>query len=296
METKTDETTSAPFRWDLASGEVARRAGRGLRSRLPARFRESLLGAAVDVLRAAGDSDLVFVGRSPESIHDFLAGALARTGLASRLRILQLSLRCDVDFLRLDEPDAWARLRRYLEAAGLGPRQLLARPRPVAFVDLVYSGETFGALARTLDLMADESGRWGRVRRRLRWVCLTSREERGRPAWDPSLSPWTRRFSRDQTRCVRIDARFWRYLGEQQRKMSQSYTEDVWAKETTRESLEGEHLEAVREARAVFRLGECWRRRLEAELDPRPSERCSPEAWVPRVVDELRASYAGKST
>src|SRR5581483_10628311 len=96
------DRAAAPFRWDVASPELARALGRGLRASVPRVHRRDVFSCAVDILRASGDSDLVFVGRSLESVYDFARGALARTRLADRVRLLQLSLGDDASSLRLE--------------------------------------------------------------------------------------------------------------------------------------------------------------------------------------------------
>lgn len=276
-----------PFRWDVASPELARRMGRGLRSLLPRSFQRDLVRCARDVLLAAGDSDLVFVGRSLESVHDFLRGALARTSFRDRIQLVPLSLRDPPAQIQHEQPGALDKLRAYLDAVALTPARILARPRPVAFVDLVASGETFGNLVKVLHREVGTEWRvWRDLRERLRWVCLTELGATdGRRPWYPRDSAWTREFGSEQVRDIRIDGRFWRYLGEDQPKTTDSYTVEDWGAASGRDPLEGERLEAVRQARAVFRLGECWRRRLARML----ADSTRSEPWLTALGRELEA-------
>src|SRR5436305_2233211 len=179
-----------PFRWNVGNPRLGRRLGRRAAVRTPPDFAEALLRTAAQAVRAAGDADLVFVGRSPESLHDFLAGALERTTWRQRLQLLQLSLRCSLDRLRRERAQALDDLGRYLMVLGLTPSGILRRRRPVAFVDLIYNGHTFGNLVEVLREWTSPT-QWGRLAGRLRWACLL---EHGNPTsrpWSPGESPWT---------------------------------------------------------------------------------------------------------
>src|SRR5437660_2972519 len=77
----------------MARPHLMRRLGPRRTSAIPGYQRDRLLRCGVNVLRAGGDSDFVFVGRSLESVYDLLSGALARTSWYDRLQLLQLSLK-----------------------------------------------------------------------------------------------------------------------------------------------------------------------------------------------------------
>jgi hypothetical protein len=267
----------------MSSAEIARAMGRGLVTALPTTLEWDLFRCAVDVLVVAGDADLVFVGRSPESIYDLLAGALARTSFRERLQLLQLSIRDHPRRIEHESPGALERLRAYLEAVALSPAAILARPRPVAFVDLVCSGATFGNLAAALREVA--GARWPSVVQRLGWICLASSEHGD---WKPSDSRWTRQFP-DAVRSVTIDDQLWGYLGNEQEKTTPSYTPQRWGFAASTEPLDGDRAEALRMARALYRLGERSRARLAARLD----ELRDADAWIRSLARQLARSPPG---
>src|SRR5215211_3219521 len=93
----------------------------------------------------AGDSRLVFIGRSPENLYDYLTGALTETSWADRMVLLNLSLKTYGDWV---EPSAAARgaIREYFRVLKLDPASIAASEYPIALVDLIYEGETFGRL------------------------------------------------------------------------------------------------------------------------------------------------------
>jgi hypothetical protein len=171
-----------PFRWD-----VRRRSQLGS---LPAidvpnaypEFEEDLIVCSARVLAFAGDSDLVFVGRSPQPLFDLLSGLLTETSWQDRLRLLNVSLR------HVDPPDQeqLRAIRPYLAEVGLEPHALTRRRRPLALVDVVDTGDTFGALLQFVKEWSDEARvEWRAVARKIRIVGLT---------WRERTSPKTRRW------------------------------------------------------------------------------------------------------
>src|SRR5215467_11310374 len=159
-----------PFRWDLAR-----------RSQLGSLVGESppdvctilceqLLPCAARVLAFAGDADLVFVGRSPQSLFDLLSGLLFETSWLERLTLMHFSMRrTDRAKIEAKHPQAIPALREYLKVLGLEPAGIASRGRPVTLIDWIQTGDTFGNLVELLHSWSVETGYdWNGVRRRLR--------------------------------------------------------------------------------------------------------------------------------
>src|SRR5688500_13363749 len=148
---------TVPFRWDVRRRE---QLGRLLET-APldprawwhgpywAEFLDELRICAARVVARAGNARMVFVGRSPESLYDYLTGALAGTDWEDRCELLNVSL-FGGDAHRFVAPPAMQALRDQFAACGLTPAEIAAAPLPVAFVDLVSSGGTFGSLSDTI--------------------------------------------------------------------------------------------------------------------------------------------------
>jgi hypothetical protein len=273
-----------PFRWNVGNPRLGRRLGRTTAHPTPPEVEEALLRTAARVVRAAGDADLVFVGRSPESLLDLLAGAFERTTWRERLQLLQLSLRRPLDRLRRERPQAVDELGRYLWVLGLLPSGILERRRPVAFVDLVYNGQTFGNLVEVLRGWASPA-LWAEVKGRLRWVCLLEQHNPTSRPWTPGESDWTALFPNESVSCVAVDSWFWRFLADRQPKTTDPYTPERWGNHRfARPSQRKERLQAARLARSIFRLGERRRALLASELGRPPV----PEPWLQALIRELR--------
>jgi hypothetical protein len=284
-----------PFRWDLRRREQLGRLLSAPPPRrpfwwIPTRFRELLpqvRTCAARLLARAGDARLVFVGRSPENMFDYLTGALADTPWADRCDLLSVSLQWGVELL---PAPALRALRQQHIAFGLHPAQIASAPRPVAFVDLVSSGGTFGQLSAFLSRWArDEGVDVNAVRRRLRWIGITRRTKNSPNTWRWFQQvDWARDYPRDALRGVSIDDWFWSWLGNYQDKTMPSNTYDRWG---TEEMAHPEHApERLEALRVAFKLHEKARTRDErerfvAQLIERPEMR---EPWLRSLVVALR--------
>ena len=67
------------FRWNIARREQLGRLVAGELAPDLSYVIEEIRRCCARVIAMAGDSRLVFIGRSPENLHDYLTGALAET-------------------------------------------------------------------------------------------------------------------------------------------------------------------------------------------------------------------------
>lgn len=281
-----------PFRWDVRRRE---QLGRLLEPLSPQqgywpRFKW-VLGhvrtCSARVLARAGDARLVFVGRSPESLYDYLTGALASTPWADRCDLLSVSLPPDVHAV---PPHALRALREQHVAFGLHPAAIASAPRPIAFVDLIWRGRTFGQLSAFLSRWArDEGVDVHAVRRRLRWVGITERTKNSPNTWRWfQRLDWAREYPRGALRGVSVDYWWWTYLGDSQPKLMPSNTVDRWG---TEDLAHPEHArERLQALQLAYRLHQKARtpderERFAAELIQRPEMR---EPWLRSLVVALR--------
>ncbi|HEU4881780.1 MAG TPA: hypothetical protein VFT45_06035 [Longimicrobium sp.] len=287
-----------PFRWDVRRRE---QLGRLLDAPIPNDRDKEYYGwrwplpgllnplreCCARVLTGAGDARLVFVGRSPESLFDYLTGALADTPWADRCDLLSVSLPPEVNAAL---PHALRALREQHRAFGLHPAAIASAPRPIAFVDLVWKGRTFGQLSAFLSRWArDEGVDVNAVRRRLRWVGIAVRGKNSPNAWRWFQQlEWAAEYSRRALRGVSVTYGLWTYLGDDQVKTMPSNTVDRWGTDDLAHPIhDTERLDALQEA---FRIHHAARQpeereRFAAELVGRPEMR---EAWLRSLVVALR--------
>lgn len=275
-----------PFRWQVARRERLGRLLDGERAPAYPELIDDLLGCCARVIAHAGDADLVFVGRSPESIFDLGSGLLADTAWAPRLQLLNVSLRRGG---AIDDPPLRAALREQLADVGLAPPALARAPRPIALVDLVYEGHTFAALADTLTRWADETGQTRPLRRRVRWVGITMAGKTSPKAWRwHQQASWTSGFPRTAFCNVAIDGRLWRYLGNTQLKVTRTHPRDRWLDPSqAAPPRDAASLAALRLAWDLFTAGSSSPHRLELARRLVANDRMRTR-WLRQLVLELR--------
>ena len=194
-----------PFRWDIKRrSQLGSLPNVALPETYP-EFEADLLACAARVLGLAGDSDLVFVGRSPHPLFDLLSGLLLDTSWSDRLSLFSASMSYT---LYVDEASVEG-LSPYLTELGLEPHALSKRARTVAFVDIVAHGETFGKLLDVLHLWSEDSGAdWRAVARKLNFVGLTRRTKTSPKTWRWQQQPeWLGRSQPHQVKNVSIPPR-----------------------------------------------------------------------------------------
>lgn len=137
-----------PFRWDLITPD---QLGSLLdNTETPDLwFLDDLVACTGKVLARSRNGDLVFVGRSLDSMFDLLGGVFTGSTGVQQLYRLPLSFQRRGISLgrrwrrRPLTPAEAAQGRRYLETVELTPYALARRDRPAVLIDVVHEGETF---------------------------------------------------------------------------------------------------------------------------------------------------------
>jgi hypothetical protein len=224
-----------PYRWALSSyagggparlGGLLDGAGEAPLWHLP-----ELTVCTGKVLARAGAGDLCFVGRSLDSMYDLLTGAFEVAGGPCALYRLPVSM-----WSR--SRSEWTaavrrRFREHLAAAGLEPRALARRVRPLAVVDVVDEGSTFDRIHRELAGWIEESREpWPVVRRKLRYVGVTVQGRTSPNHWrwqqSPESAPWVRTLPAGHVVNVSMPWPVWDWLGNRQPKVHASFPAARW--------------------------------------------------------------------
>ena len=284
-----------PFRWDLTRRNELGSLVVGEAATTYESFPDHLLACCSRVVAFAGDSDLIFVGRSPESVFDHLSGLLFDTPWFSRLELLHFSMRFREEAeIRKEYPGAVKAMRAYLERLGLHPGSLAARERPVAFIDLVATGDTFGRLVAFLHNWSQEIGYdWNAARRRLRLVGITERRKTSPKTWRwQQHAAWLPLLGKGAVKNVSIPFDLWNYLGNYQDKVSLSYTPSRWGDSALASPTHYER--QLKALRLAFKLFESGRARGQREqfVSLLVREPAMKYAWFRMLVQELRMSPA----
>lgn len=274
-----------PFRWNLQKREQLGRLVTGDAAESYPELLGDLRDSSARVVGLSADRPMVFVGRSPESIFDYLCGVLLDTTWSTRMTLVNLSLR--------DSPTGLSRasieaLHDQLRETPLAPVSIASSA--VTLVDLVYTGETFGELTRLLfDWAREKELDVNSVRRQLRFVGITWRKPTSPKTWRwQQHAEWTRDFRPSAIKNVSIPGRLWDYLGNRQEKVTYSNPPWRW----TEESLQApprnaKQLAALRLAVHLFDAGRTREERARF-ADRLAKERAMKEPWVRSLVAELR--------
>jgi hypothetical protein len=297
-------TVPLPFRWDVTEAGKLGTLVEGDRAGTCDGFARGLLASCARVVASAGNADLVFVGRSPESLHDLLSGLLWDTSWRTRLTLLQFSVGyTERSAACRRSPESLAAFRAYLDALGLSPAKLIVRERPVALVDLVSSGRTLHHLLRLIrDWAQEDKVDWPAVQRKIRVVAIVRPPEPSpMPTWKRRPKPWLWREHAPWVgqllggsatlRQVSVDRTFWSFLGDYQEKTTRSYVPERWGDPACAVShpTDEHHLRALRLARSLFEQGKerSQREAFATHLSEQREMRCE---WLRRLVQEVRGS------
>jgi len=282
---------SIPFRWNIARREQLGRLITGEPLLPSADFVHALRLCGARVVAFATNADLIFIGRSPESLFDYLSGVFAVTTWAERCSLVNISLRVNAQTsFGQTYPHAVTPGRTLLVDYGLSPEQLLQRPRPVTFVDLVDSGETFGHLATLLlDWALKQHLDPAAIKQKLRFVGITRRTQTSPKTWRwQQHVAWTTQFSPQQIKNVSIPSTLWRYLGNEQQKVTRSNPPWRWGTDAlTSPERDPAHLAALTLAVYLYDYGNMpvERRAFADCLAQTPAIR---ERWYRALITDLR--------
>lgn len=278
--------TNRPFRWDVVRpDQVGTLLDNTPKPHLW--FLDDLTTCTGKVLARSGNGELHFVGRSLDSMHDLLGGALENTSWHDRVHQLPLSLKPRHGFGRRDVQ----LLRENLAATGITPHSLARGTRPTVFVDLVFEGDTFTELYFQLRQWIDEEREaWQVIRRKLRFLGVTQRQPIRPDAWRWQEDvDWPRELPAAAVRNVSLTRTVWSYFGDDQPKLTPSFPRQRWTDETVRTPDHGKPTRrALAEAFALVAAGRSpeVRERLVRTI---ASEPAIGGPWLRALVTELRA-------
>jgi hypothetical protein len=277
-----------PFRWDVSRlNELGGLLDVELEPYPYQGFVADLVDCSARALAFAGDSDVIFIGRSPEALFDLTSGVLTGTTWQDRLNLLNISL-----YGGSEAPDRRAveALKPFLQELGLHPRTVERRSRPITFVDVVDTGSTFGALVELLhDWCGDEGAPWRPVRQRIRFVGLTWREKTSPETYRwHQHADWVARFRPASIKNVSMPGELGNFLASWIPKATAAHPPDRWGDPTIRQPDHGDQARRGLEfARHLFELGlrADIRLRFARELHRQPAVK---ESWLRSLALEIR--------
>lgn len=220
-----------PFRWNLKRQEQLGTLLKGHRAAAYTGFFDELQECAAKVVTAAKPYDFVFVGRSPESIYDFLTGAFEATSFERKLIHLNISNRFEsINQIKGDMAFNFEGLKTHFKELGLSPRDIVRHESGVCFIDLVYSGGTYEQLFFLLeDWCKQENEDFNAMKKKMRFLGITSRTKNSPNTWRwQQHANWVTAHAQVAVKNVSVSPYFWSYLGDHQDKVEKPNTPEKW--------------------------------------------------------------------
>jgi hypothetical protein len=273
-----------PFRWDITRREQLGQLVEG-KPILPFdNFISELRECCTRIVASCDNADLVFIGRSPENLFDYLSGIFASTNWVDRCTLVNISIRFEFISGAIEEG------RRLLEDYDLSPEKVMKRPRSVALIDLVASGTTFGNIASLLSDWAEDCHvDPAAFRKKLRFVGITMRTQTSPKTWRwQQHAAWAKNFSPSQIKNVSIPSELWDYLGNDQPKVSRWNPPSQWGSDNLLSpGHEPSQLTALQLALYLFDTGNSSEEQLAFAmcLAREPAMR---QRWYRALIAELR--------
>lgn len=248
-----------PFRWNLKKREQLGSLLVSDNSSIVLEYLDDLRECSAKVLARSDQRNLIFVGRSPENIFDYLSGIFQNTSWEDKIENLNISNRFKkIADIANELPESYKSLKQHCELLHLSPEQLISSEVGICFVDLVCEGNTFDRLFEFYDRWSmEEKVDVASVWKKLRFLGITSRKKNSPNTWRwYQHADWITN-NRDLTaQSISIDQFFWSHMGDHQPKTIKSNPPERWNDESILSPPRSENqLQALRVAYEIYKFG-----------------------------------------
>ena len=280
-----------PFRWNLKKREQLGSLLNNYKSESDLYYIDDIRECAAKVLARSDNRRLIFVGRSPENIFDYLSGVLQHTSWEEKLEHLNISNRArEIDDIAKKNPDSYMALKEHFRALGISPNQLIECKLGVCFVDLVYEGFTFERLFEFYSRWCEEERLdTASVWKKIRFLGITSRKKNSPNTWRwYQEADWLLNNPYITGQSIAIDRFFWSYMGDYQSKTINPNRPKDWSDESILIPPRDEkRLEALGLAYAFYSYG--LNDKLKFCKDLAKLQGCK-ESWIRSLSLEIKNS------
>jgi len=249
-----------PFRWNLQKREQLGGLVSGEIVSSYVGYEAELAECAAKLLARSANRKLIFVGRSPENIYDYLAGVLQNTSYIK------------AHFLELE----------------ISPEQLITSSQGICFADLVSEGGTFENIFRFLEMWSREERQDFRaIQNKLGFVGVTQRTKNSPNTWRwQQNAKWVADHKAVYIKNLSISWILWDYLGNQQNKVANTNPPETWgSSDLLLPPREERNINALKQAFHIYNLGLNQNKEFAGTLATTWEFR---EPWLRELVAELK--------
>lgn len=280
-----------PFRWNLNKREQLGRLIEGEGSPSYPGYEHELAECAVKVVARSSGRRIIFVGRSPENIFDYLSGVFNATSHESKIGMLNISNRFrDIESIKQELPTSYLALKDHFSALNISPKDIATDQEGVCFCDLVASGGTFEQIFSFIQAWVLEENKDLRaVEHKLSFVGITQRTKNSPNTWRwQQHANWVVEHNRLIVKNVSVPASLWDYLGNRQRKVSKTNVPEAWGDDELLLPPRDEgNIKALKQAYNIFTLGAAQRKDFAEKLAMVQEVK---ETWLRDLISELKRS------
>jgi hypothetical protein len=279
-----------PFRWNLKKREQLGTLLSGGFDRYYKTYEQELSECAAKVIARSSNKRIIFIGRSPENIFDYLSGVFQDTSHENKIDLLNISNRFrEVDDIRKDLPEAYISLKLHFQDLGITPKEIISNPDGICFADLVASGGTFEQLFQFIKRWSvEEHLDTPAMVRKLRFIGITPRKKNSPNTWRwQQKADWVKTHNKLTVKNISVPHRFWDYLGNRQDKVAKTNYPERWGSdEILLPPREHRNIMALKLAYKIYHLGLTQKDYFSNILASTYEFR---EPWLRQLVNELRA-------
>lgn len=250
--------TNFPFRWKIESPDE-------LGSLIDPNFElndwllSSVRYCAAKILTFSQNSRLIFVGRSLDSVHDYLSAILEDTSWNYRLERLNISLYGhSIDDIENNYPKSFNSLKNYFEELNIDPVSIKSCKIPTSFVDVVLEGGTYKQIFKLLnDWSVKIENDSVAMNKKIRFIGITQRKKTSPNTWRwQQQTEWTKNLKSSNIKNVSMDYGFWTQVANCQPKMTKSFTPKMWETDEVKSPIHSEEvIRALNEAYSLYSSG-----------------------------------------
>lgn len=279
-----------PFRWDISKREQLGSLVDTTASDLSScYYNNELRECAAKVVARSSDRKIVFVGRSPENIFDYLSGIFEGTSRESKIELLNISNRFhEIDDIANKLHSSYEALKEHCIDIGISPNHIISEPHGICFCDLVAYGGTFKNLFEFLNKPAVElRSDLPAIISKLGFIGITERKKNSPNTWRwQQNAEWVKDNKKLTVKNVSISWELWNYLGNLQVKVTKSNYPKKWdSEEIMLPPREEGNINALKQAFEIYNLG---REQKKVFAESLSSLQELKESWVRSLVNELK--------